>query len=638
MLNVRQSASVNTKYQLQIKSGAASVLFRYVSNSATLIATFATLTVTAGDVFVLQAAGSVLSVYQNWNLVGFVADAMITSGSPGIEFFATTAVTRAQISSWRGYNNVQRDGIWQKQGVILPALSGDLGANLEGLQNICILPSSHPVILSGQVLKGWFQAGTTINTDYAESPITDGQNWTRHSGHVISGVGLTPSVIEVGSTYHYYGQASYGAAVQHWTSPSTDGLVWTLVNATMFSKTNLVYFSVVAIIAGTWYALYTISAGTFPSTTNLATSTDGDTWTDYGSNPVASNFWGIVKATKVGSLWYAWGQTAAPGQGSAKPGIDPGEGLRMQTADFITWANPVHSAHHSQLFEGVNGVKGGNYVSYPININGKAYLYSTTSLDDVDTTSQMYQLALAIAPAPIASIIAANEDGLQQVATDAFTSGAGDLSANWTLPTGGTKLKIVAGPFVEPTATSTVCQAVYTGASFSPNQYSTIVLQALTGTLAQSLVWPTVLSSTTALTNYEGRIASPSGTSDAAASIWKRVAGTPAQLGPTATIDPVVGDSFTISSFVGSDGFPVLSLFQNGYLILQVQDQSATPLTTGNPGIQAESVLAIADAQIASWAGGNANVIPNYPPLNSQYAIVQSIKSHMGSDPFGVSS
>jgi hypothetical protein len=250
-------------------------------------------------------------------------------------------------------------------------------------------------------------------------------------------------------------------------------------------------------------------------------------------------------------------------------------------------------------------------------------MYYTGSPSDNIQPSD-YQVGLALAPvgSTIAGIVANPEDGLQQIATDAFTSGAGDLSANWTLPTGGTKLKIIAGPYVEPTATSTVCQAVYTGASFSANQYSEIVLQALTGTLAQSLVWPTVLSSTAALTNYEARIASPTGTSDAAAAIYKRVAGVATQIGPTGTIDPLVGDAFRLSVVTGSDGFPVLSLFQNEFLILQVQDQSATPLTTGNPGIQAESVLAIADAQIASWAGGNANVIPNYPPNNPQRSSV----------------
>ena len=237
-------------------------------------------------------------------------------------------------------------------------------------------------------------------------------------------------------------------------------------------------------------------------------------------------------------------------------------------------------------------------------------------MDGSTSPGQVYQIGLAIGPAPIASIITANEDAVQQVATDPFTSGAGDLSANWTLPTGGTKLKIIAGPYVEPTATSTVCQAVYTGASFGTNQYSEITIRALTGTLAQSLIWPTVLSSTTALTNYEGRVASPTATSDAAAAIYKRVAGTPTQIGPTATVEPQVGDVWRLSVFTGSDGFPVLSLFQNGFLILQVQDQSSTPLTTGNPGIQAYSSVAIADAQISLWAGGNANVIPNYPPTS----------------------
>ena len=127
---------------------------------------------------------------------------------------------------------------------------------------------------------------------------------------------------------------------------------------------------------------------------------------------------------------------------------------------------------------------------------------------------------------------------------------------------------------------------------------------------------PMVLASTTALTDYEGWIASPTATRDAAAAIYKRVAGTATQIGPTASVTPAVGDVWRLSVFTGSDGFPVLSLFQNGYLVLQVQDSSSTPITSGNPGIAAYSSLAIGDAQISLWAGGNANVTPNYPPVN----------------------
>ena len=229
---------------------------------------------------------------------------------------------------------------------------------------------------------------------------------------------------------------------------------------------------------------------------------------------------------------------------------------------------------------------------------------------------------MAIAPASIASIVTANEDGVQETAVDAFTSGAGSLDGNWTTPTGGTALKIVGTSpyYVEPTTTSTLCQAVYIGASYGQNQYSEVTLATLSGTLFQRYIAPMVLASTTALTDYEAEIGSPTATSDAAAKIYKRVAGTPTQIGPTAGCEPQVGDVWRLSVVFGSDGFPVLSLFQNGFLILQVQDQSATPITSGNPGMAAYSSVAIADAQISLFAAGNANVIPAYPSSGGNFA------------------
>ena len=158
----------------------------------------------------------------------------------------------------------------------------------------------------------------------------------------------------------------------------------------------------------------------------------------------------------------------------------------------------------------MNSIKGGVAAASVVDVSGKAYMYYQGSPQDA-TSPQNYQTMLAIAPGPISSIVTANEDGLQQTQTDAFTSGTGNLSPNWTTPAGGTAFQIVAGPFVEPTDTVHACSAVFTGGQFSPSQYSTITLHALTGTLGNSIVMADVRMSTSALTGYEGWIESPSG-------------------------------------------------------------------------------------------------------------------------------
>ena len=623
-LVVRYQTSTNgPQYFAILTNGTAQLFYRDSSAGFTSLTTALSVTISPGDIFTLQAAGSCISLYKNFQRILFASDTNLTGGFPGLFLFSSVNVAHAQIASWRGYNVVQQDGIWQKQSIVLAPLAADLASAGIGVYEGCAIYDSNPQILVGpNVYKLWFSAGphSSSSVNYAESP--DLVNWTRHSGAVLANI-VTPGVIKVGSTYHLYGQATSlpgSGATQHFTSP--DGVNWTLQSANVFA-TGAYPLKPIAIVNGTWYALWGVlgnKPGDFAEV-YMASSPDGVTWTAYAGNPVisAQSTYPYPCVAKVGNTFYVWMQAgpSAPQSSAASRAFDPTECIRYSTTDFINWALSSHSLHHSQGFEALNcptdnvEAVGGLAPVAIFDINGKAtMLYIMSQGDSVGP--QVAQYSVAVATAPIASIVTQKEDAVAQVATDPFTSGLGDLSANWTLPTGGTKLKIVAGPYAESTVTSTVCQAVYTGASFNANQYSEVTLQALTGTLAQSLIWPTVRSSISALTNYEARIASPSATEDAAAAIYKRVAGTPVQIGPTGLVTPTVGDVWRLSVFTGSDGFPVLSLFQNGSLILQVQDQSSTPIISGNPGIQAFSSVAIADAQMSSWAGGNANVIPNY--------------------------
>jgi hypothetical protein len=642
-LFVRVNAAGTTGYYLNAISSGTIIVIDYGTGLITYL-TITGLTFTAGDVITFQAAGSVMTVYQNGKPLGFFADATFTSGSPGFAVDATGTLANCQVASWRGYNAVQQDGVWQKQGIVLAPNATDLASSGQGLFGGSFIYDSNPQLISGgHCYKTWFSGGTpgSQGTYYAESP--DLITWTRKAAQVISGY-TGAQVIKVGSTYYSYSQlqnqAGSGTIALH---TSSDGITFTLISSNVLAAggvgtwdhTQFYPLRPITVISGTWYALTTGDQGNGQFAIGLATSTDGAgaVWTKYVSNPVLtatgssvypfSNAWALVSGTYY--FWHNVGPSA-PQQASGQDiYFLPSEAARYSTTDFIHWTGPVHSIHHSDQYEDVNGPTGATPNNPGSGLGPCAIFtvgkktYAIGQAEVIDGATAGTQFALAIAPAPVSSLVTQPEDAVQQVATDAFTSGAGDLSANWTLPTGGTKLKIVAGPYVEPTVLSTVCQAVYTGATFGTSQYSEVTIHALTGTLAQSLIWPTVLSSTTALTNYEGRVVSPAGTQGYTAAIYKRVAGTPTQIGPTLGCTPTVGDVWRLSVILGgSDGFPVLSLYQNGSLIVQVQDQSATPLTTGNPGIQAYSIPAIADAQIASWAGGNANVTPNYPPNNPQ--------------------
>lgn len=623
MTRWRASSGNGSGYYGVIFNGQAAI-YRDDAGTGTNIAAAVSVTVATGDVWSFQSAGACHSLYQNGNRVLFCSDATYASGgAPGVLLQAVSP-SHLQVSAWRGYNSVQQDGIWQKQGVVFAPLSADLSSNGYGVYEGCCLYDTNPQLLTqyAKVYKLWFSFGplATASVGYAESP--DLINWTRQSGSVIASV-QTPGVIKNGDTYYLYCQASASAgsgATELYTS--TDGVTWVQQSSSVFA-TGAFPLKPVAIVNGTWYALYGKlgAPGSF-SKVYLVTSPDGQNWTAYGSNPVisAQSTYPYICVTEANGIFYVWmqvGPSAAQNAGTA-PRFDPTESARFSTTDFEHWSGPVHSLHHSQMFEAVNTPVnntepvGGTAPTAIFNINGKAYMLYEVSQGD-STGPVVAQYALAIAPAPISGVVQYNEDANSQQATDAFTSGAGNLDGNWTTPTGGTALQIVSGPYVEPTATSTVCQAVYTGASFGQNQYSAVTLETLSGTLFQSYISPMVLASITALTDYEAEIGSPSATEDAAVKIYKRVNGTPIQLGPTMGATPNVGDVWLLSVIFGGDGFPVLSLFQNGSLIIQVQDTSSTPITTGNPGMAAYSSVAIADAQISLFAAGNANSMPSYP-------------------------
>ena len=588
-------------------SGSVAQIFRFDSGTGTQLIHVLGVTFAAGDVWTFTAAGAVLTLYQNGKLIARAHDATYTSGYPGYLQFTPTNITHTQVSSWRGYSAVQQDGVWQKQGVVVPAIAADLSTSFSGTANASkILFEGNAQLLSGNVYKMWFSSNSS-NIYYAES--LDGVNWTRSASAIIANFQF-PQVIKVGSTYHLYCFPASGGTfnVAHYTS--TNGTTWIQQSSNVFGvgtvgawDASFIYgFDPVYINGnGTWYALYAggNNATTYQGSLGLATSPDGINWTRSASNPLVTDFWNSAAIAQINGTWYMWGASNQPGirtgQGSL---LDPTDTIRMQSTDLVHWTNKISSLRHTQLYEAVNATTGQAFANSIIDIGGKAYLYYTASPGD-STTPADYQISLAIAPVPTASLVTKAEDAVAQTSSDAFTS---SLSANWTKPAGGTAIQVV-GNLAEPTATGVDCQAVYTGIPFSNDQYAEVTLAALG---SSSFASPLVRAGTNALTWYEIGVGGPTGSAFTSTAIYKRVANVQTQIGPSIQVTPQVGDVFRLS-VVGN----VLSLFQNGFLILQVQDYSSS-ISSGSPGFKLNAATAVTNAQISLWAGGSANVIPSY--------------------------
>jgi hypothetical protein len=611
-------------------SSFTATLYREDAGSFTALTNTTGLTISAGDILSFAAVGPFLIVTQNFTQILRYADATYASGQPGLRMSASVIATDAQIASWRGYSAVQQDGIWAKQGTMsgLVPLAGDIGSGGGGIANATMLYEGNAQILSGFVFKMWFSAGAPgaeSNIYYAES--TDGKNWTRHSGAIIANFG-SPFIFKSGSTYYLYAQPIASAGLGDFSVyTSTDGITWTsqatnilgaLGGTGVWDGVTQWYFQPVAIIGGTWYALYTggNNSTTVQLSVGVATSPDGITWTKHSGNPVLTKADGssVVNSSavvQVGSTYYGWFFGNQPGQGSLYPGLDPGEGVRYSTTDFLTWVGPVNSVHRSQIYEGVNFDGGQSYPNSIFTVGTQTYMYIQSAVSDIGPQAE-YQLTLAIANGTIPQIVTQNEDGTQQTASDSFNRANGPLGPNWATPTGVNSLQIISGAVEATVADGSDNTALYTGVSSLDAQYSEVTISAFTGDAGINSIGPVVRGSLTADTYYGINVSSPAGTSSQCF-VFANMGDSFAYLGPNIDVTIQIGDVLRLSVFTGSDGFPVISFFQNGFLILQVQDQSATPILSGYPGIviSVDSGV-VGQVQGSAFSAGNVNVMPNY--------------------------
>jgi hypothetical protein len=615
-LQIRFSTTTYSGYQVNLTNGTAAV-YRYSGGTATQISSTKTgLTIAAGDVWTFNASGSVLSVYQNGNRQFFAEDTTYTSGQIGFGANSTVAVADAQVASWRGYNVIQQDGVWQKQGIVIPGISSDYTAGIGPTNNSVVLHEGNAQILSGTVYKTWISSGQSASAVVTYLESYDGLTWIRYGSPVITDC-ITPAVIENSGTYYLYCQlGTAGGTGDFYLYTSTNGISWSQISTTViglgtsgaWDQTRIWSFNPVAIISGTWYALYSggqNTANPYFFSTGVATSTDGVNWTKYSGNPVITNVYCGQAVVEVGSTWYAWCAKDNP-----STGYDPVQTWRYQSTNLETWTNPTVSMHIQEPYEGVNTIGGQVYPGSIIQVGNQTYAYTTVSYNDTSFYSSLllYQLGLEIAPVTLATLVSGGEWNTTQVATDSFTSGTGPLDANWTTQSTQGALQIVSGNLVEPTTTATQSRAVYTAGTFSANQYSEVTLNALT---AGNSITMSVLASPSAHTAYEFTLNTALGVACEDCVINKYVNGTVTQLpelsyaGLNAHLIPEVGDTIRFS--INNN---ILTVYQDGFAIYQYQD-FGTPITSGQPGIGAYVASgSLAGAQISAFDAGNNNALP----------------------------
>jgi hypothetical protein len=606
------------------------------SGAVQLGSTVTGLTFASGDVWALAVVGACISVYQNGKRRFYIGDATIASGNTGFQLFATSVVTRCQVSSWRGYSAVQQDGIWQKQGAIFPATAAEVassspfGSGVTPLQGVLL--EGNAQILSGTVYKSWFTAGDINGVGYSES--LDGKTWVKYSGNpVISGYsnGIVNKIpiafgAQPANTYWHWSQQSSAIGTgTMYVHTSSNGVSWSAATITNLTAASIggsgVYLdlAVIDVISGTLYGVVAALNGTGGApNTYLVSTTDGVNFTVLnGGTPVIANAFGLIQCVKSGGLYYLWCAANQPGQGSAVPNFDPLETVLYSStqANLIAagaWTFVHHSIHNTGMWESLNSNQAGVYataVMYMPNLGRVGMFYEGSPGDS--TGPQVYQGGLALAPpgSTIAAIVSQREDGAVAIASDNFPGSS--LSASWSNMTGAAHPLAVGGGVCKASvADGGACIAVRTGEAYSPNQYSEFTITTLTD--VNSFLTAGVRALTTSKTLYQCQIEGPVNTAISAIfGIYRQIAGvqTTLYIGNINTWQ--IGDVIRLSVVTGADGFPVLTMTQNGFVICQVQDQNSGFLTVGNPAMQVNALNA-ANATSALWAGGNAGVIPSY--------------------------
>ena len=636
-LHVRIQAGAYSGYKAAFNGGATrqAAIFRMDAGAATVLKSISSNTLisafASGDVWELCAAGGVLTLYQNGAKVCYAADSTYATGYTGFSQFSSTAIANSKGISFRSYNLIQQDGIWSKQGVIIPLTNAEIASGGQGKWNVSnVLYETNAQLITpnsdGKVYKMWFTSGGNLAANkgqarYAES--NDAKAWTIRSTPVIADFGIQ-SLIKNGSTYMAWGQAGDAQGfgnVKAYTS--SDGIAWTLQNASfltiggagtwdaqwVFVQCNPV------IIGGVFYFLYGGSPN--PNTpihfdSGIATSPDGiTTATKNAGNPILpNNISGPI--TKVGNRFYTW---PAQGPGAARVRIagnafNPSETVRYSSSDMITWdAQPVRSLHGTQLYEAANSDFGNTTSCAIINVGNLAYNYYIGAPSDGDGTNlYFYQISLAIGPTTVENIVSANEDAVSQTQADSFSLPNGDLSGNWTTPVGGTKLTIVSNK-VRATTTSAYNMMYYSGASFGVNHYSQATLSTLQFSTNFLLLGVRMQSGSNS--GYICQIAGPVTTLNVgAANLIKLTSGVGSPVLCTAAdVHPVATDVFRLV-VTQPNNLPVITLYQNGNLIMQAVDYANT-YPTGAPGIGIWTGN-VTQAELSTFAAGNSAVIPLY--------------------------
>lgn len=293
---------------------------------------------------------------------------------------------------------------WGRQGAVLTAGVGDNSNVLEPT----ILYEANAQILAGTVFKMWYTGGWgNLDINYAES--SDGAAWTKYDSNPVLADHARSCILKVSATYYLYAAKEDDSQIDLYTS--ADGLSWSLDTAAViplggagaWDDTHVANCHVWKEGASDWRMLYEANHSTGAYHIGYATSSDGQSWSKSGSNPVinetGSTGGPFVYKASDGAYWL-WVHHSSTG-------FLPTNLERYKSTNLTSWTkNPADRNTLIRLSadEGVNTTVGQVADPMLIEVGNQVYLFYSASTDGTQAAGAL-RIKLAIAPMTFEKLI-----------------------------------------------------------------------------------------------------------------------------------------------------------------------------------------------------------------------------------------
>jgi predicted GH43/DUF377 family glycosyl hydrolase len=308
-------------------------------------------------------------------------------------------------------NVVSRGGVWEAQGAVITAITGQRDNVYE--PNVIYEGNAQVLNTTGNVFKIWHTGGW-LNRDIYYLESLDGKtNWTPYAANPVITDRARSSIIKVAGVYYMYVSNLADSAIDLFTS--TDGLAWTLDTANVlqlgaagaWDSTGLSN-STTLYEGGTWYLFYdAYKAGTDSWKIGLAISSTPRGPFTKQANPVIGGtaIRGAMDVHKIGSIYYIWCLG-----GKTNSTLPSDIVNRYKSSDLITWTLDSQKFVYVRTTadEGVDTAVGQCADPCLLEVNNQVYLYYAGSSDGYQQTGHQ-QIKLAIADMPMSQLVLTEE-------------------------------------------------------------------------------------------------------------------------------------------------------------------------------------------------------------------------------------